>query len=425
MSKKLSRTPSMRRSSPTPSTGVGALTIGSLVSGAAAFVVIALGTRAVGEALFAPVSVLWSLWALTAAAISFPIQHWTIRSAATGGEATVWSSLRRIVVLALVLSLLTGAVSLLLGARLYTSSPGAFALMTACLPLGSLVIGLERGLLAHRGRFRGVAFTIAGENVIRAGVAVGVLVWGNGGAAEATLLGWGVVAGFAIALVPASILVPPRNMLQGRGASVRLLGGFAGANVMAQATLTSGPVLLALLHAPEATVTQVFAILALLRVPYTGIVGASAAITGPLTRMVAAGRTSQLRRWELSAGAGAIATAVAAAALAPLVLPPTVRTLFSASVTIGAPAQSLLAAGGILAVAGLFGMLLLLARHRPRHLFTSWTLGAGAGAVCLFLPTDPVLRVCTAFFVAEAVAVTAMVTAIPPISRDTTTNGDD
>lgn len=388
--------------------GVGPLTIGSLISGAAAFLVIAFGTRAVGEVLFAPVSVLWSLWALTAAAISFPVQHWTIRSAGTDGEATVWAAMPRILLFAVAASVATGTISLALGTRLYATSPAAFSLMTGLLPLASLVMGLERGLLAHRGRFRAVAVSVAGENVIRAAVALAVLVWGDRTSAGAALLGWGVVGGFAMAIVPISVLVPPRQRTPRRSASIRLLGGFAGANVMAQATLTSGPVILALLNAPEATVTQVFAILALLRVPYTGIVGASAAITGPLTRLHNAGRTMQLRRWELRAGAATVVLAVAAAAVAPLVLPPLVSALFAARVTIGAPAQGMLAGGGVLAVAGLFEMLLLLSRHRPRHLLTSWTTAAGLGAACLLLPTRPVLKVCLAFLVAEAVAVAAM-----------------
>lgn len=404
------------RAARTTSRGAAALAFGSIVSGVGAYLVIALGTRAVGETLFAPVSVLWSLWALTAAAISFPIQHWTIRSAETEGEGAVWAAMPRIATVAVIGSLVAGGLSLLLGTRLYTHSATAFAIMTALLPLGSLLVGFERGLLAHRGRMGGVAVSVAGENVVRAAVTLAVLVSGNGGEADASRIGWGIVIGFSIVALAPDILAPTRRDTTGPAASIRLLGGFAGANVAAQATLTSGPIVLALLAASPATVTQVFAILALLRVPYTGLVGASAGITGPLTRLVMAGRHAELRRLEVAGWVAALLLAGVSAALAPYVLPPLVHLLFATTVTLGAPVQAALAAGGVLAVAGLVQMLVLLTQHRPRNLLRSWGLALLTGAVTLALPFGAVERVALAFLLAELVALGSMAVASSPLT---------
>ena len=52
------------------------LATGSIVSGVLAYAVFALTTRALGSEQAAPVAVLWTYWGLSAAALTFPIQHW-------------------------------------------------------------------------------------------------------------------------------------------------------------------------------------------------------------------------------------------------------------------------------------------------------------------------------------------------------------
>lgn len=391
------------------SSGVGSLSAASLVSGAAGYAVIALGTRAVGDALFAPVSVLWSFWALSVAAVSFPVQHWTIRSAEAHGEHTVWKQVPRLTALVAGLCGLIGLVCLAVGPRLFPSSAVPFSIMATLLPAGAFLVGLQRGVLTYRRRFRAVATMIAGENSIRALAALLVLFLGDSDATASVMLGWGILAGFGIAVVQPGALRP----VAGDGAStvrasVRLLGGFAGANVAAQAVLTSAPVVLALLSAAEPVITQVFAILALLRVPYTGFVGASAAVTGPLARLVDAGETHRLRQWELRSAVAVTLLAAASFFVAPIVLPIVVRGLFATQVTIPAAAQGLLAAGGVVAVAGLLEMLVLLALGRSRRMVLSWIAGLLAAGACLLLPVQPVVRVSLAFLVAESVALAGL-----------------
>ena len=57
-----------------------ALLVGSTVNGIASYALVAVGTRAYGAADFAPVSVMWTFWAMSVAVFTFPIQHWIIRT---------------------------------------------------------------------------------------------------------------------------------------------------------------------------------------------------------------------------------------------------------------------------------------------------------------------------------------------------------
>ena len=60
------------------------LAAGSVVSGLLAYLLFALVTRGLGATPAAPVSVLWTLWALAGAAFTFPLQHWITRSVVAG-----------------------------------------------------------------------------------------------------------------------------------------------------------------------------------------------------------------------------------------------------------------------------------------------------------------------------------------------------
>ena len=68
------------------------LAAGSVVSGLLAYVLFALVTRGLGAVAAAPVSVLWTVWALAAAAFTFPLQHWIARCLTAGREGDVRGS---------------------------------------------------------------------------------------------------------------------------------------------------------------------------------------------------------------------------------------------------------------------------------------------------------------------------------------------
>ena len=65
------------------------LAAGSVLAGVLAYAFFAASTRALGAADAAPVAVLWSYWGFAAAGLTFPVQHWITRTAATAGEYAV------------------------------------------------------------------------------------------------------------------------------------------------------------------------------------------------------------------------------------------------------------------------------------------------------------------------------------------------
>lgn len=388
------------------------LTVGTMASGIAAYGFVAIGTRSVGAEAFAPVSVLWSLWAVSAAAITFPVQHWVIRTVeASRDESGIWAAapaLWRTVAMA---SLLVFAVTWVLGERLFTTPGWAFPLMAACLPAGSVVMGFNRGLLAARDRFRATAVAILGENLLRV-----VLALGLAAAVTAEGLGWILVAGFAVGL-----LYPRTLFGRSTGAhappSRSLLGGLAGANAAAQVALTSGPIVLSLVGGTEAGVTALFAMLAVLRAPHTVAVGMTARVTGPLTRLATTGQVARLRRIEYRLVAATVVLAALAALLAPAVVPQVTSIVFDVGEDVPAAATALLTAGTVVALAGLVEMLVLVARDRTRRLVGAWVGAIVAGGATLLVPATPITRVAAAFLVAEAVALALMVAGTPRTER--------
>lgn len=372
------------------------------LSGLAAYAFVALGTRKVGAEDFAPVSILWTFWAVSAATFTFPVQHWIIRTMEASGEPAVWATLPRIWRMTFLTSILIGGAATALSPRLFGVSGIAFPLMTALLPLASVLMGLNRGVLAGRSRFASTAGAILGENVIRV---VMVLVVGSRWGAEG--LGWSLMMGFAVAVFFPQSFIRRDGHSQPRQ-SVSLLGGLAGANAAAQVVLTAGPVVLSLLGGADRLVTELFAVLAVLRAPYTLMLGTSTRVTAPLTRLA----RSHDREAFLGAQRMLALAAVGVVLLSPvvaLIVPTVAGAVFGLTISLSGLVVTLLVVGSLLALFSLLQMLVLLADGRSRLLMASWGGALVLAGPMLVLPTDPVTRVAVAFAVAEVVAVTVMI----------------
>lgn len=381
-----------------------ALTVGSVVAGLTAYGFVVVGTRAVGAEAFAPVSVLWSLWAISAAAITFPVQHWIIRSVELNGhERDVWAAARVVWIGTLSLALMVVGGTMLVEETLFGTDGMAFPVMAACLPVGSVLVGFNRGMLAARSRFRATGFAIAGDNVLRLLVLLPLAP-----VVSAEMLGWILVAGFGVAaLFPDTLL--PRGRTSGVPSRVNLLGGMAGANAAAQAVLTSGPILVSVLGDDRAAVTSMFALLAVLRAPHTLVLGVTARAMAPLTRLAASGegRLRTVERWLLLA-TGVVA--IAGVVLGPVVIPVATEAVFSVGADVPGSAVALLTGGTVVALGGVIQMLLLLAEGRGRRLTVAWAASLCSGALVLMMPIDPpMVLVAAAFATAEVVAMAAMV----------------
>lgn len=393
--------------------GTVALTAGSAVNGLLAYVFYALATRHLGADAAAPVSVLWTYWSFAGAALTFPLQHWITRSvAAHHGDGAVRSALPAVVGIVVAASGVAGVLAWLARDALFSRADLWFPGLVAWVTLGSAFVGVVRGGLAAQLRFGSVGLALAAENAVRCAAAAVLVV-----AAVRSPVGFGLclALGSLVGLLwPSSFRFsrdPGGAAGSGTSSPFGFLSGAAGGQLLGQALLTGGPVVLALGGGTPAEVTALFAALALFRAPYTLALGLVSQLTGKLTRLVVEGNRSAMRRLRIGVGAGTVAAALLAAGVGALAGPMLVRLVFGDQVRIGAPASSLVAAGSALALGNLVLTVATMARNRSHASAAAWVVGAvGAAVVYAVQGPAPLARVCWAFVAAEALAFAALLT---------------
>ncbi|MGH3351045.1 MAG: lipopolysaccharide biosynthesis protein [Nocardioides sp.] len=380
------------------------LAAASLVSGALAYVVFAIVTRALGAEGAGPVSVLWTWWGLSAAAITFPVQHWITRTvAAHGGFGVVRTSLLPLAVATVAAAMAVGAVTWLVRDQLFHSDGAAFPILVACLTIGSSLMGVVRGCLGARRRFRVLALTLLAENGTRC-IGVGAL-WAAG-VEDSAAYGAVIVAGLLTGLVwPGALDFPATGALAegGRRAVLALLAGVSSGQLLGQVVLTGGPVILALLGGAPSTVTALFVALSVYRAPYIVAVGVVPQVTGRVTRLVVEGRHRELARLRQTLTAATLVLAAGAVAVGIWIGPPLIRAVFGSDVIVPATASALLAAGSVFAVANLVAAVLALAHGHSRIAALSWLCGMACASVVLVTGLSALGRIAAGFLLAEAV----------------------
>lgn len=387
-----------------------ALAGASLGAGVLAYVLFALTTRVLGAEQAAPVSVLWTFWGLAGAAVTFPIQHWMTREvAAASGFAGLRAQVPVLAGFICAAALVAGAGALLLREQLFGADGASFAGLVVLVTLGSALMGLLRGGLAARGRFRALAATLIAENGLRC-VAVGALMALD--VRDPVAYGAAIAAGHLAALCWPAALTLPRT---GRGdlpTATGVLLGAAGGQLIAQLVLTGAPVVLAVLGGAPADVTALFVAMALFRAPYLVALGVVPQLTGRLTTLVLAGRTSALLRFRALL---ALASVVAAAAAVPVGLwvgPPLVRVIFGDDVVLDPTVSALVAAGSVLAVANLVASVLAIAHARSRATTVAWLAGLALATPVLVAGLARDERIAAWFLVVEAVALVVLLLSV-------------
>lgn len=382
-----------------------ALAAGSLVSGVLAYVFFALATRHLGPDDAAAVSVLWTYWSFAAAVLTFPIQHWIARSvAAHGGEGAVRAAMPRVAGLVVAAALVSALLAFAGRDPLFHRDDVWFPLLVAWVTVGSGFIGVVRGSLAARHRFVSSAWALVAENGSRC-VAAGALVLA--GLYSNVAFGACLAAGAMVGLLWPSTLRFGREQPRGEVESpFAFLSGAAGGQLIGQAVLTGGPVVLALSGGTPAEVTALFAALALFRAPYTLGIGLVSQITGRLAGLVSRGNHAALRKVRLILlGFAAVAVAVASL-VGGLIGPWLIALVFGAAVEVSTPVALIVAVGSALALSNLVVTIAILAQNRTHAVARGWTIALVGGAVtfaaCLALA--PLERTCWAFLAAEAVA---------------------
>lgn len=390
------------------------LAAGSVVSGVLAYVLFALVTRGLGASAAAPVSVLWTVWALAGAAFTFPLQHWITRCVTAGRAGDVRGSAGRVGAVVVAASLVAGALAWGFRDRLFHRDDAWFPALVVLVVLGSAAVGVLRGSLAGQGRMGAVAASLVVENAVRC-VLVAVLLLAQ--VHDPVAHGLCLVAGSLVALWPGAWRFDGPGA--GRGGSLAFLGGAATAQLLAQGVLTGGAVVLALLGGSPAEITAVFATLALFRAPYMVVLGTLPQVTHHVTGLVEAG---DLRTLRLLAGRLAvlgIVVVVLGAVIGGTAGPALVRAVFGDTVEIGHGDAGVIATGCALALVNVVLMVAALALDRPGRVAGAWGLAVVAGAVVL-VPTTwllPVERVAFAFVAAEVAATLLLAVAASSVLR--------
>lgn len=384
-----------------------ALTIGSVLSGLAAYAYAAIGSRSLGADGFAPVAVLWAFWALTAAAVSFPVQHWVIRSIrAAGNEGEVRNALPRVLLIASLCSLAVGIVAWSARARLFGSTGVVFPISLAVIPMGSVLVGLSRGTLAARHRFVATSAAFTTENLIRVILAV-----------VGAQLGW-TPAAFGMILIAgfASVLFWPDALWFRRAgpdsADLALLGATATGSALSQFVLTGGPIAASVVGATPAEVTALFAALALFRAPYVIALGIASRLTGTLTSLVMDARSDMLRRVLLATSVLVGSGAAAAVLFATTIGPMTLRLLFGSDVVLATGTMAVIGAGTAIAIGTLVHTLIVISRARSDLMIWSWVTALASSIAWIALgPGSALTRIAWAFLIGEATALAVMTVA--------------
>lgn len=369
---------------------------GSLVNGLAAFLFISLGTHTYGAAGFAPASVVWSIWSVAAAVLTFPMQHWTIRQVRRGEPLeVVHATYARLGAWALVVGVVVAVASGLLGERLLRTSALAGPLTVAVLIGAAVPIGYVGGRLVAAGRHARASVLIGGDNVVRLVVASVFTLIGVSSSWFVAALAFGPV----VLLIWPAVVVPSTRV---EADGVRDVVELSGANSLAQLALAGGPIVVAALGAPDRTVSALFATLALARAPYLVLLGASLRLTSvwsrPTSKAPARGQVG-----GLTAAAACVAGLVGAA-----VGPWVVALLFGRDTVLSGVATGWIAAGATLALGTLVLTSNLTATGRTRQLVRAWLIAIGVGALGLLVPGNAITRTITWFVVTEGVAVAVL-----------------
>lgn len=383
------------------------LALGSAASGLLAYVFFMLASRSLGAAVAAPVSVLWSYWAISAAVLTFPVQHWLVRRFTVDGvDADVARALGTFTAVVGALSVGAGLLAFLTREQLFGLNGAAFPVMVTGTTLGSFFIGVVRGCLSGCGRFGSTALSLAGENGLRV-AAAGVVMWAEGGP---------VAFGVALVLGPAFAVVWLPTLRLGRGPggparagvreSLSLLSGVVGGSLIAQLVLTGGPVVLAVIGGAPAEVTALFLALSVWRAPYIVAMGVTPQLTAALTRLVRAGPPRRVLRVTRLTVVLVVLGAALAALLGATVLQPLLRVAFGADVRLDELALIGLGIGTVLALGNLVLLLVLLAQGRSRFTTLAWVVALAVSGCLLLVEQEasPLWRVVVAFLTAEVVA---------------------
>jgi exopolysaccharide production protein ExoY len=389
------------------SDGTAYVVWGSAVAGVAAYTYQLLGGRALGPERFAPVSVLLTIHFLTFIVVLLPIEQLAVRrltideSKPAVTRGAYWLA---------AITALTATTLALAGADTFLNGDLRFVVFTLLTIATHFVFVAARGHLAGTRRFKEYGLASGSASMLRLGAALVVTAIHPS------------ASGFAVALIvgPLAVLMWRPFSKPGRGSreldtdvvdGPGLLAGLVLAAAASQALLLAGPVVVGMVGGSATEVSIAFAAFTLGRAPLVFGYNLLARVLPPFTRMAVTGKRTELLSWARGIAFAGVGVALVAAFLGWALGPWAVRVAFGPAFIVGQWTCALIAAGVVVAGAGLFVGQILVAQARAPALAVAWSAGLIAGATSLFLvgTSAPLTTVAIAFLVGEMAALAGLV----------------
>ena len=289
----------------------GVLLGSALFSGAAGAAFLIISERHLGPVAFEPVAQVWTIWAITAAFLSFSVQLNTIGQ---GGSVAYMFRPAMIGLIAAVTGLVA-VVTFSFRSELFGSQQLLWPLIALVLPLGTAGMGLAKGYWAARREFIRTGIVLASENALRLVMCLVLVAVG----ATADKFGVAIVVGFIPALFTPWAGIRADAVVHDDQHVATLSAGLSG---LAAFTMLSGaPIVLAIAGAPDDMTTATFVALTLVRIPHGVAQGLIPRLSVAATSRFATG--GELASWQRNAllivlAIAPIAALVGATALGPL-----------------------------------------------------------------------------------------------------------
>lgn len=387
----------------------------AVASGIGAYVFQAIGTRALGDVGYAPISVLLTIQYLALTVALYPIETFISRSVTRSGRSSTRANGG---VFGLRIWVLSTAAVVAIGAavwheNLFGRSYGDFAIIATITVVAYGAFMALKGRLAGSERFGGYAIATALESLGRVAVTIPVIAISNTPRAVA----WMLPVGPILVLVWALGRRTPNAKADGEEGDIgpppsaaAYLAATTLSNAVLQVLLAGGTLVLVLLDATASDVSVFFITTTAARVPLVLAFGSLVPrVLPPLTRLAMAGQMNDLHRRAALTGLAAFALAAVGAAIAFMVGPELIAALFG---TAFRPPNWLaaLAAGGVVLATGALALnQWLIATGMEGRLILPWAIALTVGGLAVVaVPGGAMARVAIASTTGEAVALSGV-----------------
>lgn len=405
--------------------GTTAVLVGSLASGLGAYLFQVIGTRALGDTGYAPISVLWTIQYLILTIALLSVEAYVTRAVTlhANDHEALRRGVRALTVWTVAVSAVLCAATWIWRETLFHGEGNEFPFVVGLIVLcfGGYVI--IRGWLAGSYRFAqyGIATGIESMGRVLVVLPIALLMPSTRWIAWTLPLGPLLVLAWWAMAVRGRPYAGPRRApdptgpgSMPTGSTTRYLTATTIANASSQTLLAAGPLVLIALGATAAETSVFFVTITAARAPLVfAIGGVLSRVLPPLTRVARVGNYARLRRIASLTCGAALVLAALGAAVGSWMGPALVAVLFGEDFRPASWFVGLTAAGVIGATAALGLNQILIAMASETRMVSPWVAGLVTGVLTVVaLEGEPTLRVVSGFVAGEAVALLGLLTAI-------------